>query len=159
MGEVLVRRYEADDAQACCHVVNSAIVGMDGLNDAARHHIAASNTPQQLGADLSSWVSFVAELEGLGVVGVGALDDREVKRVYIGADAHGHGVGTALLGALEATAAAQGIDAVTLDASPSSVGFYESLGYLVRSNGGFSIGDAEFRFVTMSKTLNSTAMK
>lgn len=126
---------------------------MDGLNEAALEHILRSNTPNDLGRDLASWTSFVAEVEGSGVVGVGALDDAEIKRVYVDPERHGRRIGSALLDALEATAAKAGIDVVSLEASPSSEAFYLELGYAFRGSGAFSIGDAEFRFVKMSKTL------
>ena len=127
---------------------------MDGLNDAALEHIVRNNTPEHLGAELASWTSFVATVDGSGVVGVGALDGAEIKRVYVEPEAHGRGVGTALLDALEAKAAELGIDVVSLEASPSSAAFYLALGYAFRGDAGFSIGDAEFRFVKMSKTLH-----
>jgi len=153
VGGIVVRRYESSDAEACCRVVNSAVVDMDGLNDAARRHIVASNTPKQLGGDLASWVSFVAEVDGSGIVGVGALDGGEAKRVYVAPGTSGRGVGRALIETLEAEAARRGIDVVVLDASPSSVAFYETLGYAAHDGAGFSIGEAEFRFVKMSKAL------
>lgn len=149
----VVRRFQPSDAAPCCEVVNAAVVGMDGLNDAARAHIASRNTAELLGKDLGTWRSFVVEVEPLGVVGVGALDGSEIKRVYLAPKAQGRGIGQALLGVLEAEAARAGVAAVRLDASPSSVAFYTTLGYEPGAAGGFTIGAAEFSFVTMMKEL------
>ncbi len=126
---------------------------MDGLNEAARHHIVERNTPELLGTDLASWTAFVVEAIGLGVVGVGALDGSEIKRVYVDPGAKGLGVGRALLQVLETEAARSGLTEVHLDASPSSVAFYSSLGYEAHADGCFAIGAAEFSYVTMVKTL------
>lgn len=148
-----VRLFQVADAQACCWVINAAITEMDGLNEAARSHIIAHNTPELLGADLRSWRSLVVETASPRLVAVGALDGSEIKRVYVDPAAQGLGVGGALLEAIEAEAANAGLSAVQLDASPSSVDFYTSRGYEVQSEGGFTIGAAEFTFVTMTKTL------
>ena len=153
LGEPGVRPFQASDAQSCCEVVNAAIVEMDGLNEAARRHIVGRNTPELLGTDLTAWTSFVVEADGLGLVGVGALDGSEIKRVYIDPRAQGRGAGRALLRVLEAEATRSGLTEVRLDASPSSVAFYAAHGYEAHTDGGFVIGAAEFSFVTMAKTL------
>jgi len=148
-----VRPFRPTDAEPCCHVINAVIAEMDGLNHAARDHIVARNTPEILGADLAHWASFVVETAGLGVVGVGALDGSEIKRVYVGPQTQGLGVGRALLRVLEAEARRSGLAEVRLDASPSSEAFYASLGYEAHAHDGFTIGEATFRFVTMAKAL------
>ena len=133
-------------------VINAAVVGMDGINEAARRHIGSANTPERLGHDPAQWFSLVAEHDGT-VVGVGALDKGEIKRVYVHPAATSRGIGAQLLTGLEAKAVALGPTEVTLDASPSSTDFYEAVGYTTQLDGGFSIGDADFTFVTMTKTL------
>ena len=148
-----VRLFDASDAPACCDVVNPAIVEMDGLNEAARRHIVERNTPDLLGGDLEAWTSYVVEIDALGLVGVGALDGAEIKRVYVDPAAQGLGVGRTLLQVLEDEAKRSGLAEVHLDASPSSVAFYTSLGYRPDTTGGFTIGEAEFSFVSMTKTL------
>lgn len=153
----VVRPYRVDDAAACCRVINAAIAGMDGLNDAARAHIVGRNTPEQLGGDLATWTSFVAETATRGLVGVGALDGSEIRRIYVEPRAQARGIGQALLAALEHEAARSGVGAVSLDASPASVAFYASRGYAVCADGGFSIGAAEFSYVTMAKRLGAGA--
>lgn len=148
-----IRPFRGSDAEVCCQVINTAIVEMDGLNEAARDHIVARNTPEQLGADLASWISFVVEAAGFGVVGAGALDGSEIKRVYVDPRAQGLGVGRVLLQILEDEATRCGLTEVQLDASPSSVTFYAAAGYKTHADGGFAIGAATFRFVTMTKIL------
>ena len=150
--ELKIRQFAMSDAQACCIVINAAVVDMDGVNEAARRHIVSANTPERLGHDLAQWFSLVAEHDGT-VVGVGALDKGEIKRVYVHPAAKSCGIGARLLTGLEAKAIALGLTEVTLDASPSSTGFYEAVGYTTQRDGGFSIGDADFTYVTMTKTL------
>lgn len=147
-----IRPYSDTDAAACCLLVNAAIGEMDGLNEAARTFIRTKNTPEQLGAELRCSYTLVYEVLGR-LLGVGSLDGYEIKRVYVLPDTQGQGVGRALMGALEAAGQQRGITEFHLDASPSAVRFYEQLGYVRGEAGGFSRGAAEFRYVTMRKTV------
>ena len=149
---VYVRQYESSDAQRCCDIINDAIEAIDGLNDEARAHVRASNVPERLGSDLERWITLVVESDD-GVVGVGALDGDEVKRVYVDPAAHGVGAATALMRALEEIASHR-LGTIQLDASPTSVGFYESLGYVPIAEDRLNIGAASFRFVRMTKDIS-----
>lgn len=148
-----MRRYEPQDAQRCCEVINTAVVHMDGLNQAARAHIRNNNIAERLGPELERWFTFVVEAND-EVVGVGALDHEEIKRIYVDPRAQGQGIATSLVTALEAAAKTQRIETVHLDASPSSVSFYESLGYSRARNDQLRVGDALFTFVHMTKHLS-----
>lgn len=148
-----MRRYEQADAAACCRVINDAVVQMDGLNDAALDRVRASNSPARLDEDLGSWQTMVCEHGALGLVAVGALDGNEIKRVYVHPEAHGLGAGRAVMATLEATARQAGRTRLRLEASPSSVSFYEGLGYSAEDEATLAIDDAVFRFVRMSKQI------
>lgn len=147
-----VRPYAGDDAEDCSLVVNAALDGMEGLNEAARDDLFARSSPQRLGAELRMYHAVVYEQDG-EVVGVGALDGPEVKRLYVSPAAQGRGVGAALLGALEDEARDLGFDRLVLDASPSSVGFWERMGYAPVRSGTARWDEAEFEYVHMVKEL------
>ena len=147
-----VRPYEPADAGRCCEIINDAIAAMDGLNAAARAHVRASNVPDRLGRDLEGWTTLVVE-SGDQIVGLGALDHDEVKRVYIDPAAQRGGAATALMRSLEEIAA-QHVGTIRLEASPSSVGFYEALGFVRVADDRLDIGAASFRFVRMTKVVD-----
>lgn len=111
----------------------------------------ASNVPNRLGRDLERWDTLVVESDAR-IVGLGALDRDEVKRVYVDPAAQGGGAATALVCALEEIAA-EHVDAIRIEASPSSVGFYEALGFVRVADDRLEIGKATFRFVRMTKEL------
>lgn len=69
-----------------------------------------------------------------------------MKRVYVDPAAQGVGAATALMRALEEIASRR-LGTIQLDASRSSVGFYESLGYVPVAEDRLDIGEASFRFV------------
>ena len=150
-----VRSYTDADADGCCRVVNAAIQDMDGLNNAARAFIRAKNTPAQFDAELRHWFTLIFEADDGRILGVGALDGEEIKRVYVDLLAQGHGVGRALMQALEVEALQRGLRKVAIEASPSAVPFYEQLGYVRLKEDGFTRGEAVFRYVRMWKALRS----
>ena len=129
---VHVRPDRPTDAARCCDIVNEAIRAMDGLNDAARAHVRARSVPDRLGPELERWTTLVVESDDR-IVGLGTLDDDDVKRVSIDPAGRGGGAATALMRSLEEIAARR-VGTIRLEASPSSVAFSESLGFVRLSN-------------------------
>ncbi len=72
----------------------------------------------------------VAEREGT-VAGIGhlAVEDAEVRAVYVDPDHARQGVGTALLEELESEARGRELEELSLVASLNAVGFYDRLGW------------------------------
>lgn len=78
---------------------------------------------------------FVARLDGVAVGCVAlAIEDgyAEVKRMFVGPSARGHGIGRALMAALERTALSNGITLIRLETGDKlrhAVALYEDLGF------------------------------
>jgi GNAT superfamily N-acetyltransferase len=87
------------------------------------------------------------------VIAVDCLDGAEIKRVYVDPGVQGLGVGKALMAALESEAARRGVGEVTVESSLAADGFYAGLGYRTDERVSYRRGDAEFRCVSVSKTL------
>jgi GNAT superfamily N-acetyltransferase len=149
-----IRPYRSADAAACCGVINRAVQEMDGLNDAARQLIPSRNVPAVLDAELGHVYTVVCEIDGR-CVGVGALDGTEIKRVYVDPSAQGSGVGASIMSALESEARRRGLGQVHLEASPSSLSFYEARGYTPGCEERLVVGAAEFHFILMRRDLNA----
>lgn len=146
------RIFAPSDAAACCDVINAAIEMMDGLNQAARDLVRAKTTADTLRDELSRYHTLVYESDGR-ILGLGGLDLGEIKRFYVLPSAQGHGVGRAVMDALEAEARAEGATEVRAAASPSAVPFYARMGYETVDDARFSHGEAEFHYVMMRKRL------
>jgi GNAT superfamily N-acetyltransferase len=145
-----IRAFDLRDAAACCVVINAGVETMSGLNGSARLLIASKNVPTRLGAELARAHTVVAQ-EGDVIIGVGAIDGAEIKRLYVLPSQHKRGIGSAILFELEAHARQCGLQQVFLRASPSSEGFYASHAYhRIREEMTVS-ADAEFVHVLMEK--------
>jgi GNAT superfamily N-acetyltransferase len=152
----VVRRYTRADVAACCETINSALDEMAGLNEPARALVRAKNVAGVQGPALEAAYTLVFERDGRGS-GVGCLAGDEIKRLYVDPGAQRVGAGSALVTALEDEARRQGQATVRVDASPSSVGFYEGLGFAVLREDTLTRGEATFQFVVMTKVLTSAA--
>ena len=133
-------------------IINECLPRVAGLNDAARRLVAAKNTPAALYTELSSFFTLVCELPG-GVVGVGALDGGEVKRLYVTPSVQGTGIGARLLTALEDEAKRREVNILQGAAAPSSLSFFERAGFTSTGEHRFCRGDAEFTVVGIEKAL------
>ncbi len=92
--------------------------------------------------------TLVCEHQGV-VVGMGGLDRNEIKRMYVHPDAHGHGMGTAILHALEAEAKRRCLASLRAQA----LAFYAKWGYVSMNSECWQLGQARFRVVNMTKVL------
>jgi predicted N-acetyltransferase YhbS len=129
---VRIRRARPDDGLGI-HVVHTS-----AIRETCRSHYAPDAiavwagrvTPESYGEDLERRDVFVADDDGR-VLGFGVLDAGEstVRAVYVHPDAGGHGLGRALLDALETTARLRGVTRVHLDASLNAVPFYVAAGW------------------------------
>jgi GNAT superfamily N-acetyltransferase len=147
-----LRRFETTDAPACREIINAAIGVMDGLNAAARTLVISKNGVDAVSADLARCFTLVA-VDGDAIVALAALDGSEVRRVYVRREHQRRGLGRLLVQALEAEARRQGLAALELQASPSSVAFYRSLGYRELGRETSTNGAAQFVHVRMSREL------
>ena len=148
----MLRLFEEKDAAACFQIIVEAAATMSGLNEAARAYVAEENDAGSVFDELSQLHTLVFE-EGGVVLGVGALAGEEITRVYIMPHAQGRGIGSAIMAALEQEARGRGVRTMEVKASPSSVSFYEKLGYTTIRPGRYRAGEAVFQYVVMRKPL------
>jgi GNAT superfamily N-acetyltransferase len=152
---VQLREFRPDDAAACCSVINAAVRTMSGLSDAAQRLVTSKNTPVAFAQDVATAHCLVA-VDDARVVGVGAIDGAEIKRLYVLPECHKRGVGTAILLELEAHARRVGLSELFLQASPSSQRFYAARSYRVTREEVTVSGPAQFTHVRMEKAFDSS---
>jgi GNAT superfamily N-acetyltransferase len=151
-GTVALRRFEPSDAQRCSEVINAAIQNMGELDAHTRAFIVARNVPEAIAAELGRSFTLVA-VGPARVEAVGALAGEQLERVYVHPSCQRQGIGALLVRALEAEARRGGVRRLTLQASPSSVPFYQALGFVALGQETSRNGEAVFVHVRMSKDL------
>jgi putative acetyltransferase len=93
-------------------------------------------------------------------VGFGSLKDgRRIDMLYVHPHHAGEGIGTALADALETIAAARGATAIEVDASETSIAFFEGRGYVQTQRNSFPRDDVWLSNTTMKKQLQPKAGK
>ena len=142
---MITRRFQLDDSQRCCDIINGCIVELPGLNEQAREFLVSKNTREKLFSELNGYYTLVFETSA-GIQGLGALDGCEIKRVYIDKNSQHHGIGHSIIAELEQQAIYQGCDSIFLEASLSSVGFWRKHGYSGNSMKNYKIGKNDHWF-------------
>lgn len=133
----VVRSLGDDELPLYLRIINASIAGLAVLHYApeAIHGWLVPVTQDalaELAMNTEQEIRLIAELDGQPA-GVGALvlTGAELRACYVVPAAARRGVGTALVTAMEARAAAQGLDHLVLSASLNAEPFYRSLGYRV----------------------------
>lgn len=153
---MIVRQFERADARECCSVINACIASMKHLDNPARFYMLSTNIPADFFNEIKEDYALIAELHG-HIVGVGALHDNEIHRVYVSPDYQGNGIGETLILSLEAEAQARGVERIELQTPHDAVEFYEHLGYTNKGIAHEKIGYATVELVNMSKTISKAA--
>lgn len=152
---VSVRPPQHDEADALLtlHQASIRAFGPAAYDEAQVHAWARKDEPEYP-IDDPEHRFVVAEREG-ELAGLGDLHwpESEVTAVYVHPDHAGEGVGTAILGDLEAAARERGLEELGLLASMNAVGFYEQAGYERVGTRVHQTGDQELECVWMEKRL------
>jgi GNAT superfamily N-acetyltransferase len=132
----LIRNANESDAVAACDVLRRSITELciaDHRNDpAVLGPWLANKTP----ANVASWISrpansLLVAVENEAIVAVGAVTDAGwINLNYVAPEARFRGISHALLGALEARAAARGSTACSLQSTGTARRFYLARGYI-----------------------------
>ena len=147
--ETLIRKYQTRDYSKCHEIIEKSAIIMDGVNEEGIQFILARNTPTYL----NTMHTVVCENPTVGIVGLGALDNNEIKSVYVLPQAQRKGIGSIIMSSLENTARKKGLSIIVLEAQPNAVPFYSKLGCESIEEGFTNRDKAEFYFTKMKKVL------
>lgn len=114
---------------------------------------AAADDEDAFAARLAERLTLVATLGG-SVVGFACLEGTEhIDMLYVHPAAAGRGAGKMLYDALEKLAASRGASRLTVEASDSSTGFFQSRGFVAQRRNTVLRGDEWLANTTMDKKL------
>lgn len=130
---MLIRAARAEDAQAICELHVAAIreVCAAHYEAAAVKVWIAGKTAARYVAAMESNVMVVAEADGCEVVGFGDLhvESAEIRAVYVRPDRLRHGIGAALLEAIERAGRERSLRRLQLRSTLNAIEFYRARGY------------------------------
>ncbi len=128
----IIRRATPEDAEGITpvHVASIRTLCAKDYTQEQIDAWAGWKSPEKYRAAMAAGeVFFVATVDDR-VVGFSVLFADEVKAVYVHPDHVGRRIGRALLDAVENKARARGVDELRLTSTLTSIGFYESRGYV-----------------------------
>lgn len=145
---VYIRAATQCDAAGISRVICDAIKTINSKDYSAEaiKRLMQNFSTSNVTALMRGRTTFVAVANG-HIVGTGALQQHEIKSVFVSPDLHRKGIGKLLVNAVEAAAKQQGLVELTLSSSLAAVSFYSALGYMEQTRQFY--GDEET--VVMSK--------
>ncbi len=116
---------------------------------------SAADDEAAFGARLASSLTLVATLGGEAVGFVSLKDNSLIDLLYVHPRIAGTGVGTVLSNAAETLAKARGAKAVSVDASDTALGFFQSRGFEPQSRNTVRRGEVWLANTTMRKSFEA----
>jgi len=146
------RQFQSDDAEQCRTLTLSCVADFEAVSPGGHEKLREKIRDYPYGACLGSMFCIVATDEGT-VVGMGALDGDSIKRMYVGPERRGEGIGKGIYEKIEAEARRRGLASLELEASLNAVGFYRGMGYSRVREKVCDLGGATMTNVVMTKEL------
>ncbi|HEY4075396.1 MAG TPA: GNAT family N-acetyltransferase [Rhizomicrobium sp.] len=149
-----------DDAPLLAAIFRASIEELTGdyYTDAQQDAwMSAADDEEGFGARLAGDLTILALLDREPVGFASLRDNNHIQMLYVAPGAARRGVGTALVSALEALAAARGTNIITADASDSARALFIRLGYTALHRNTVSRGGEWLGNTAMQKALSPLA--
>ena len=154
------RQFQPDDSEQCHHFIDAlcgevawgSVEGFEELPGDLRDRILGLITKRAHEQNVEAMYCIVAEA-GEALLGMGALDDSKIKRMYVPPSQRGHGIGTAIYKCLEAEACRRRLQSILLTAILPAIEFYARLGFVPVEERTYNPHGATSRFLRMKKEL------
>jgi putative acetyltransferase len=151
-----LRPFLADDAPVLAQIFRESIAELTGDDYSEAQQEAWASAADDAAAfarKLGSQLTLVATSDG-EPVGFASLAGKDrIDMLYVHPDAAGQGAGAILADALEKLAGARGAEKLTVDASDTARGFFETRGYVAQQRNSVSMGDEWLANTTLTKQL------
>jgi GNAT superfamily N-acetyltransferase len=148
----IIRFLTPDDLPRCREIALACLDRIGGVNEAMREVLRERARSDRFSSYLQEIYTVLYEEEGR-VLGLGGLDDDEIKRMYTDPAFQGRGVGATIFRALETEAWRQGVRELIVDSYTSAEGFYLKMGFRRVKLDAVILGEARQDFVHMAKRL------
>jgi len=118
-----IRRFRKQDAQECADLIKNTIVKSGDLKKKEQEQIINKSKPDKLIKKMKTKKYFVC-IHNNKIIGIGALDQGEVKTMYVSYRFHRRGVGSLILKKIEKEAKKSKLKKLFLYTHPEAYKFY-----------------------------------
>lgn len=133
-------------------------LGIEDYSDAqVEAWAAAADDEAAFAKSLGGQLTLIALLDGEPIGFASLKDNNKIEMLYVHPAATGQGAASMLIDALEKLAQGRGTTRITVDASDTAEGFFQSRGYAPQSRNTVLRGNEWLANTTMAKTLTGGA--
>ena len=153
-----LRPYLASDTMALRELFAQSIeeLTQDDYNEDQRlAWVSSAEDAEAFAARLSGMLTLVVQLDGEYLGFASLKDNTHIDMLFVHPYYASEGVGSALMSALEAIAAARGTEAVTVDASDTAMPFFERRGFEATQRNSIPLDEQWLSNTTMTKRLKA----
>jgi len=151
----MIRSFLDSDEERCREIIRSCFERNIVLDEKAKKYIFDKFTEEGfLSLEKNKYSIMVYEEDGR-VLGMGAMEGNEIKKMYVDPVCHGKGIGGKLMSYFEEIGANNGANEIELHAYDNAIDFYRKCGYEMGGKYEFDFPELDNRvFVTiMTKKL------
>lgn len=117
--------------------------------------VSSAQDAEEFAARLSGMLTLVVQLDGEYLGFASLKDNTHIDMLFVHPYYASKGVGSTLMSALEAIAAARGTEAVTVDASDTAMAFFERRGFEATQRNSIPLDELWLSNTTMTKRLKA----
>jgi len=150
----MIRQFKQEDAEKCCALIRTCIEYDLEMPPALRGKLLGAESSESIRERANLFYIAVFEEEGM-VAGLGGLDMNEIRLLYVSPAYQRRGIGTTILGHLEAMVPPALFKEVFVYAATSAAGFYRARGYTSRGEHLFEFGTQHLPTIFMTKSLKA----
>ena len=154
--QLALRPFLPDDAPLLAEIFRAAVTELtsDDYSEAQREAWAsAAEDVAEFGRGLTGQLTLIATMEG-SPIGFASLEGKDkIGMLYVHPAAAKQGVAAMLVDALEKLAGGRGATTLKVDASDTSLGFFQKRGYVAQQRNTVSAGSEWLANTTMQKQL------
>jgi N-acetylglutamate synthase-like GNAT family acetyltransferase len=145
----MIRQFNTQDAQSCCHLVHNCIRQDLSISDSLRKKLLEFETPQSM-VERSKLFYVAVHESGSRITGIAGLDLNEIRLLCVSPECQRSGIGRDLLNHITAMAPKILFKDLFVYSSISAVDFYKSQGFVENGPVSFDLGGETMRTVFMT---------
>lgn len=146
-----IRKFRESDADRCREIIKACFDGPVALFPEKKKAVLSVMLHERYLEDAAQRYDLLVYESDGQVLGMGAYEDNEIKRIFVDPSEHGQGIGGKMLSYLEQMAVAAGADELILHPFDNSGAFYLKRGYKLTDTFTFEVSGEKVTLAEMVK--------